>query len=167
MKTRAMLGMTALLLTLGGCGHDKTQQAASLAAKTAATTRQAPQTATEQTASMVDAPTVGRATAPLHLKFEIAQRPVAGQTIVISLALIPGAAAQSLTLQLADPAGLVIADKADRQIGAVQPETVYRQEINASAPAAGVFFLNLTATMTQDAGVETRHFSIPIIVAAT
>ena len=167
MGIRAIGGMTALLLAVAGCGHDKAQQAADLAAKTAATTRQAPQTAAEQTAAMVDAPTLGRATAPLRLKFEILQRPVAGQTIVISLALIPGAAAQSLTLQFTDPAGLVLADHADRQLGAVQPDTVYRQEINASAPAEGVFFLSLTATMTRDALAETRHFSIPIIVAAS
>ena len=167
MGTRAILGTTVLLLAVGGCGRDKAQQAAAQAAKDSTATRKNTQSATEQTAAMVDAPTVGRATVPLHLKFEIEQRPVAGQTIVISLAMIPGAAAQSLTLQFADMPGLVLADHSDRQIGAVQPDTVYRQEISASAPAAGVFFLNLTATMTRDAGAETRHFSIPIIVAAS
>jgi hypothetical protein len=162
-----MLGAAALTLAVGGCGRDKAQQTADLAAKSATTSRPATQTAAEQTASMVEAPTVGRATTPLRLKFELAQRPVAGQTIGITLALIPGAAAQSLSLQFADQPGLVLADRADRQIGAVQPDTVYRQEISASAPVEGVFFLNITATMTHDAVAETRHFSIPIIVAAS
>jgi len=167
MSIRTILMAAALTLAVGGCGQDKARQAADLAAKSAKATRSTPQTATEQTAAMVDAPTQGRATAPLHLKFELVQRPVVGQTIDIKLALIPGAAAQSLVLHLADPPGLVLADHTDRQIGAVQPDTAYWQEISASAPAEGVYYINLTATMTHDAIIETRSFSIPIIVAAS
>lgn len=116
---------------------------------------------------MVEAPTLGKASAPVRLKFELAQRPVAGQTILVRIALIPGTAAQSMSLQFAESAGLVLADRTERQLGAVHPDTAYLLEISASAPAEGVFFLNLGATLSHDATVETRNFSIPIIVASS
>ena len=156
----------AVLPALVSCGGDKAPQATDPAAKHAAAKGPQTLTATEQIATMVEAPTLGRPTAPVRLKYELAQRPVAGQTIVVRLALISGTAAQSLTLKLADATGLVLADRADRQLGAVHPDTVYEQEISASAPVEGVFFLNLSATLTHDAIVETRSFSIPIIVGA-
>ena len=163
----ATLGVTILSLAIAGCGEDKTPQAATVAAKKSAAARQGPQTPVEQTATMVEAPTSGRTSAPVHLKYEIAERPVAGQTIVLRLALLPETVAQSLALQVNDTAGLVLADRAEKQFGAAQPDSVYRQEITLSAPAEGVFFLSLTATITHEATAETRTFTIPIIVAAS
>jgi hypothetical protein len=156
----------AALVSCGG-GDRKVQQSAEAGAKAASAAHPPLQTATEQTATMVEAPTLGKATAPVRLKYELVQRPVAGQTILVQLALIPGTAAQSLTLQFGEHAGLVLADHSDRQLGAVHADTAYQLEISASAPADGVFFLNLGATVTHDAITETRNFSIPIIVAAS
>ena len=157
----------AVLPALASCGSgDKAQQASGPAAKHTAAGASKTQTAAEQIATMVEAPSLGRPSGPVRLKYELAQRPVVGQTILVRLAVIPGTAAQSLTLKLGESAGLVLADRADRQLGAVHPDTVYEQEISASAPTEGVFFLNLTATLTHDAIVETRNFSIPIIVGA-
>jgi hypothetical protein len=157
----AMLALTACS---GNKHQDTTDQAA--AKNAAAAARQRPATVTEQTASMVQAATSGKATAPMQLKFELAERPIAGQTIGLSLALLAGVPAQSVTLHFGDSPGLVLADPADRTIGAVAPDAVYRQDVKLSAPAEGVYFVAVTATMTHDATVETRAFSIPIIVSA-
>jgi hypothetical protein len=164
------VGLTAgsAMLLVAACHGDQHQEAArQQAAKTAAAAaKQHTATAAEQTASMVEAATIGKATAPLQLKFELPERPVSGRPFVVNLALIAGLAAQSVTLQFGDSAGLVLADAADRPIGAVVPDTPYREEVKLSAAADGVYFLGLTATMKNEEAVETRTYSIPIIVAA-
>ncbi|MFI4891371.1 MAG: hypothetical protein ACHQIL_12645 [Steroidobacterales bacterium] len=164
----ARLAACAALLVLGAChGKEHQDAATALAAKhAAAAAKQHVATGAEQTAGMVEAATMGKATAPLQLKFELPVRPVAGQPFAINLALIPGIAAQSATLQFGDSVGLVIADASDRQIGAVMPDTPYRQEVTLSGAADGVYFLAVNATLKHEETVETRAYSIPIIVAA-
>jgi hypothetical protein len=155
------------MLVLAACGGSKQVGTADqLAAKNAAAAKQHSSTSAEQTATMVQAPTSGKATAPMQLKFELAERPVAGQTIDMGLALMVTVPAQSVTLHLADAAGIVYADAADRPLGAVVPDTVYRQDIKLSAAAEGVYFVGVTAIMSRDTLTETRNFSIPIIVSA-
>ena len=164
----ARLGMCGAMLVLAACGGSKKVDTADqLAAKNAAAAaKQHPSTSAEQTATMVQAPTSGKATAPMQLKFELAERPVAGQTVDMGLALMVTVPAQSVTLHLADAPGIVYADAADRPLGAVVPDTVYRQDIKLSAVAEGVYFVGVTAIMSRDTLTETRNFSIPIIVSA-
>jgi glucose/arabinose dehydrogenase len=163
----ARLGVCVAMLALAACGANKQQTAAIQAAeKNAAAAKQHPTTAADQTATMVQAPTSGKATAPMQLKFEITDRPVAGQTIDMDLALMVTAPAQSVTLHLADSAGIVYADSKDRPLGAVVPDTVYRQDLKLSASAEGVYFVGITAIMSRDTLIETRNFSIPVIVSA-
>jgi hypothetical protein len=164
----ARLGVCSAILVLSACGGNKQQSAAvQLAAKNAANAaRQHPSASAEQTASMVQAATSGKATAPMQLKFELAGKPVAGQEIDLSLALMVTVPAQSVTLHLADAAGITYGNKADLPIGAVLPDTVYRQDVKLSAATEGVYFVAVTATMTRDTLAETRNFSIPIIVSA-
>ncbi len=165
-SSTAALALFGAMLTLAACSGDKHPDTPDqAAAKGAASAKQHSATVAEQTASMVQAPTSGKATAPMQLKFELAERPMAGQTIDLALALLAGVPAQSVTLHFADSPGLVFADQADRPIGAVTPDGVYRQDVKLSAPAEGVYFVAVTATMTHDATVETRAFSIPIIVS--
>jgi hypothetical protein len=166
-SSTAALAMFGAMLALAACSGEKHPDAADQAAAKSAASAAKQHTATvaEQTASMVQAATSGKATAPMQLKFELAERPIAGQTIDLALALLAGVPAQSVTLHFGDSPGLVYADQADRPIGAVTPDAVYRQDVKLSAPAEGVYFLAVTATMTHDATVETRAFSIPIIVS--
>jgi hypothetical protein len=167
-SSQLLTGLAGAMLVLCGCHGDKQRDtaAAQTARKAAAAAKPRTATGSEQTASMVEAATSGKTTAPLQLKFELPQRPVAGQPFSLSLALIPGVAAQSMTLQFGESAGLTVADSADRPIGAVQPDTPYRQEVTLSAAADGVYFLSLNASIVHDAIVETRSYSIPIIVSA-
>jgi hypothetical protein len=166
-SSTAGVAMFCAMLALAACSGDKHQDTAvQAAAKHAASTaRQPSASAADQTASMVQAATSGKATAPMQLKFELTERPIAGQTIDLGLALLVSAPAQSVTLHFGDSPGLVFADPADRPIGAVVPDTVYRQDVKLSAPAEGVYFLAVTATMTRDAIAEARAFTIPIIVS--
>lgn len=158
--------MLASMVALAACGGDKQPDAAAQAAKIAASAaKQHPASAAEQIATMVQAPTSGKATAPIQLRYELAQRPVAGQTTELSLALLASVAAQSVTLHFGDSPGLVFPDPADLSFGAVVPDTVYRQAVKLSAPAEGVYFIAATATITHDSTVETRSYSIPIIVS--
>ena len=160
------LGCAAALacLVLGACHGDKQQIAAAVKAAKDAAAAKRPATADEQTVSMVEAATLGKATAPVQIKFELPERPLAGQTVAVELAVIPGVAAQSITVHFGDSPGLVFADRTDWALGAAQPGSLYRQEIKVTAAADGVYFLGMTATIAHDAFAETRVFSIPIIV---
>ena len=164
----ACLGVCGAMLLLAACGGNKQQTAAIQAgAKNAsAAAKQRLATAADQTATMVLAPTSGKATAPMQLKFEITAPPVAGQTIDMGLALLVSAPAQSVTLHLGDSAGIVYADAKDRPLGPVLPDTVYREDLKLSAVAEGVYFVGITAIMSRDTLIETRNFSIPVIVGA-
>jgi hypothetical protein len=163
----AGLGVCIAIVLLAACHSKERQEAATaLAAKNAAAAAKHVATAAEQTATMVEAATIGKAAVPLELKFELSERPVAGKPFTVSLALIPGMAAQSATLQFGDSPGLVLADASERPIGPVAPDTPYREEVQLSAAADGVYFLGLTATVRHEDTVDTRTYSIPIIVAA-
>jgi hypothetical protein len=164
----ACLAISCAALVLAACSGNKSPTAADqIAAKNATTAvRQRPGNAADLTANMVQAATSGKATAPMQLKFEIAERPIAGQTIDLSVALMATVAAQAVTLHLADSPGIVFADAADRAIGAVVPDTAYRQDIKLSIASEGVYFVGITANMARDSLSETRNFTIPIIVTA-
>lgn len=169
MPTVGLGGLAVLaVIALAGCNGDKHQDTPQPPVNSSATVArpQRPAASADATNAMVEAATLGKANAPLKLKFEITSRPVVGQTIVVNLALLAAAPAQAAKLQFDDSPGLVFADRAEIVVGALQPEEPFRHEVRVTATAEGVYFLGLTATMTQDSIVETRRFSIPIIVSA-
>lgn len=164
---RALLAGLSVVLAVAACDRGKHDQAATPAAgKAAGASGNRTATAAEQTASMVQAPTVGKANAPVDLRFDINSRPVSGQTIIVSLALIATAPAQSATLHFEDSPGLVFADRSDIAIGALQPDSVSRQEVRVTATADGVYFIGVTVILVRDSLSESRRFSIPVIVSA-
>ena len=89
-SSTAALAMFGAMLALAACSGEKHPDAADQAAAKSAASAAKQHTATvaEQTASMVQAATSGKATAPMQLKFELAERPIAGQTIDLALALL-------------------------------------------------------------------------------
>src|SRR5580698_722466 len=79
------------LATLAACHRDSgTAPAVKAAARVKAPAAPAPgPTAREQTASMVEAATVGKSQVPVSVKFEVQQQPVLGQPLEIGIALLP------------------------------------------------------------------------------
>lgn len=124
------------------------------------------QTSAQMTAGMVEAVTMGNATAPVDVKFTLATRPAVGQPLEIVLVVVPQVAGTA-SLQFTGSDGLELAAGAgSTDIPSVDPTQAYRVTVAATPTAGGVQLLGLTVSLTHDGGTEARTFSVPIIVTA-
>lgn len=159
------IGVVALLLS--ACHRDASQKAKAPAVPkrhTAAPPVQ--QTPAQQTAGMVEAVSEGKSQAPVALKFELPERPVAGQPITLALAILPQAAAAPLVIEVSPTSAVDVAE-ADRrfEFAAVDPQQVYRRRISLTAASEGVQIVSLRVSMKHDEVTDTRAFAVPLIVA--
>jgi hypothetical protein len=116
----------------------------------------------ELTAGMVEAAIQGKTQVPVLLKFDIAQKPIVGQTFDINLAVVPQIDASAAQIQVVGGDGLsVTAGTLD--LPAVEAGQVYRQTVKVSPTTEGVLLLNLTLSLKHDEITESQAFSIPII----
>lgn len=158
------------LAALGGCqrqsgGAPAPKPAASRAAAPLAV-RRGP-TAEEQTAGMVEAATQGKSQTPVAVKFELLGRPVEGEPLEIAIALLPAEAAGPATVEVTGQDGLDVTPAQARiEFPSVEPATVYRHHIQLTPTRAGVYLLTLAVSLRHDQFVDSRVFSVPVIVAA-
>jgi hypothetical protein len=123
-------------------------------------------TAAEQTAGMVEAVTVGKSTVPVAVKFDFAGRPIVGQPLDVSIAVLPRIEADPAVLAVDESAGWQLAPGSESiSIPAVQPGQVYRETVKVTPTADGVQLLSLRVSLKHDEVSETRTFSVPVIVA--
>lgn len=122
----------------------------------------------EQTVGMVQASSPGKSLVPAELKFELATRPVVGQSLDVNIALVSQVAATAAAMQIMPSDGLTLPVGAgDMTIPALEAAQVYRRTVSVTPTAEGVLFLSFTVTLKHDEITETRAFSVPIIVAAS
>ena len=122
----------------------------------------------ELTRGMVEAVTVGKSTAPVAVKFDLATRPVVGQPFDVVVAVMPQIPADPATLLVTASAGLQPAPGGGPvDMAAVEPTQVYRHEITLIPTAEGVQLVNLSVSLKHDEITETRSFAVPVIVAAS
>lgn len=122
-------------------------------------------TPAELTAGMVEAVTMGKSTVPVAVKFDLPHLPAAGQPTEITLALVPQIAADPATLVVTGSDALVLAPGSGPiEIPSVEPAQVYRHTVKLTPAADGVHLLDLKVSLKHDEIVETREFSVPIIV---
>jgi hypothetical protein len=121
--------------------------------------------AAEMTVGMVEAASQGKSQLPVQLKFDIKQRPTSGQALDIDIALLPQIDAGAVDIQVTGGDGLTVAPGTN-QIGlpAVEAGQVYRQSVKVTPTADGVLLLSLTISLKHDEMLESRGFSIPLIV---
>jgi hypothetical protein len=155
------------ILAMVGCHGDNSQAPAApapVAHRAPAPAKKGP-TPEEQTAGMVEAAVPGKSVVPVSLKFELAQRPVVGRTVTLALAVLPQIPADTATIQWVESPSLKVeAAAADLSFANVQPTEVYRREIKVTPAADGVFFLSLNVSLKHDEIVESKAFTVPIIV---
>jgi hypothetical protein len=167
MTLARMLAFVAAVL-LAAC-HGEPKQAPAVnpapAASAPAVVKRGP-TPGELTAGMVEAVTIGKSTAPVAVKFDLPQRPSVGKRFEIVIVVLPQTAASSATVQVTGSEGLQLAPNlAPIEISSLDPAQVYRLSIPVTATADGVHLLGLSVSLKQDDIVESRSFSVPIIVA--
>ncbi len=159
----------AVIVLLAGCHGDSDQgpvPTPTFRAHKPAAAKRGP-TPEELTAGMVEAVTLGKSTAPIAVKFDLASRPMVGKLLEVVIAVLPQTVAGSATLQFSASEGLQLApDVAPVDIPAVDPAQVYRVSVSVTPTADGVQLLGLDVALKRDELTETRSFSVPIIVAA-
>ena len=121
--------------------------------------------AADLTSGMVEAASQGKSQLPVQLKFDLRQRPTPGQALDIDIALIPQIDGGAADIQLTGGDGLSVAPGTN-QIGfpAVEAGQVYRQSVKVTPISDGVLLLGLTISLKHDEMIESRGFSIPLIV---
>jgi hypothetical protein len=118
----------------------------------------------EQTAGMVEAAVQGKSQAPVQLKFDLAQRPKVGQSLEISLALIPQVDASPATVQVSGGDDVTVAAGASTfDIATAEAGQVYRQSVNVTPTAEGVLLVAVSVSLKHDEITDVKAFSIPII----
>jgi len=168
MKTGGLLALCAVV-ALSGCnrGSPPSTAGSAPAVRRSPTAKQGPSVA-EQTAGMVEAASPVKSTVPVRLKFELMQRPAVGQPLVIDLAVVPLAAADAATVDIADSTDFnVPAGDREFTVGSMEPNTAYRHSISVTpANGGGVSQLDVSVTLHRDEITEVRRFAVPIIVDA-
>jgi hypothetical protein len=121
--------------------------------------------AAQLTAGMVEAASQGNSQLPVELKFDLKQRPTSGQALDIDIALIPQIDAGAAAIQLSGGDGVTVAPGTTQiDLPAVESGQVYRRSVKVTPTADGVLLLNLTITLKHDEMIESRAFSVPLIV---
>lgn len=159
--------VVALLLLAGCHGDSGGAPAADVTphAKRPPAVKRGP-TPEELTAGMVEAVTMGKSTVPVTVKFDLPQKPTAGQPAEVTIAVMPQIEADPATLVVTGSDALVLAPGSGPiDIPAVEPTQVYRHNIQLTPTAEGVQLLALSVSLKHDEIIETRQFSVPIIVA--
>ncbi len=119
----------------------------------------------ELTVGMVEAVTMGKSTVPVGVKFDLPQKPTAGQPVEVTIAVMPQVQADPATVVVTGSDSLVLEpDSGPIEIPAVEPTQVYRHNIKLTPTTEGVQLLGLSVTLKHDEIVETREFAVPIIV---
>ncbi len=168
MVNRRKLPVGAALLLLVGCHGDSNGTPvvdATPHVKVPPPVKRGP-TPEELTAGMVEAVTMGKSTVPVAVKFDLPQKPVAGRSAELVIALMPQIEADPATLVVTGSDTLVLEPGAGPvEIPAVEPTQVYRHNIRLTPTAEGVQLLGLHVSLKHDDVTETREFAVPIIVA--
>jgi hypothetical protein len=157
-------------VALGACHKDSDQQPAGKPAPrpTAPVAAKKGPTPEQQTVGMVQAVSQEKSQLPVVLKFDLLQVPAMGKPVDIEIAMVPQISAQGASIQVSGSDGVdVFPDSRQLDLQAVEAGQVYRRKISVTAAAAGVFFVTLTVTLKHDEIVESRAFSVPMIVDST
>ncbi len=164
---RVHAGLLLLAVMLSACGGEAAQPAA---ANSAAPAKSAVQLKTgpspqELTAGMVEAAELDKAALPINLKFELGSKPKIGTPLEIDLALLSKIPLASAEVEVTSAEGFEVpAGAAHFEVPETDTHDVFRHTLRVKPLVDGVLFVALTVSSKHDDLVETKAFSIPVIV---
>jgi hypothetical protein len=166
MTKGSLLPFVAVVLLAACHGSDQAPGSKPAPAARAPTTAQGP-TPEQLTVGMVEAVTIGKSTLPVAVKFDLPRRPQVGQPLDVVIAVMPQDAAGSARVEAAGVDGLQLGASAGPfDIPSPQAGQVYRLTVPVIPSAEGVQFLALVVSLKRDDVIESRSFSVPLIVGA-
>ena len=165
MRVRTILVLCSVLLA--ACNRDAANALigkVSTAPKTPQIAKRGPN-AEQQTAGMTLAVGIGKAALPLQLKFELANRPQAGQALDINLALLPQIPADAAIIQVSPSDGVEVPNAMSQlSVSALDEGGVYRETLSVTPTKDGILLVGVNLTLKHDDIEETKGYSVPIIV---
>jgi hypothetical protein len=116
---------------------------------------------------MVEAVTQGKPLGQMALKFDLSQRPIVGEPLEVTIALLPRVAANPVTVAVSAGEGLQVdAGAGQFDLASVDPTQVYREVVTVTPSAEGVQFLTFKVAFRHDEVTDIQEFAVPVIVAA-
>jgi hypothetical protein len=110
---------------------------------------------------------IGTSTAPVDVRFDLANAPAVGEPFQLDVAVLAQAPAPVLKIDIAGGAGLTIADPPGTVVlEKVQAGTVQHVAVTAASLGPGTRVFNVNVTLELPSGAETRGFAFPVIVGA-
>ena len=157
-----LVALLALIAVQSGCGgSDETERAASNK-KGNATAKVKPVPKGDD--ALANAVVVGKAVAPVMLKYDLAVKPEAGQPFELALTFLPRQVADALEADISGMTGLTIASGGTVRFDGVENNGRYVAKVLASADADGLYYVGVVARMVTKVQTESRAFSIPVVV---
>jgi hypothetical protein len=173
LSARAVLALAALALApllLAGCrsGDGDPAAARKPAARKAAVQPGEPAidpAVVEANRTMASGVPMGSSTAPLEVRFDLGSVPRPGETFQVDVAVLPGAPAPVLRLEVSGGEGLTIVEP-DGFVAfeKVQAGSVVRLKVRANSTAAGTRLVQVHATLELPGGPESRLFAFPVLI---
>jgi hypothetical protein len=159
----ALVGATGLLAGCGG-GEPASAPVASTKPAAAADASVDPAVA-EATKRTTAALTVGRAVAPVEVRFAVGAAPRVGQPVDVELALITQVAVPTVRVDVRGAADVQVVDPAATvSLEKVQAGTLHTIPVRAVPARDGTTTLTVAVTLQQPTGPESRTFQLPIVV---
>jgi len=158
-----LTALLALIAVQAGCGgSDDSGQAGTKNKKGSSPAKVKP--ALQGDEALANAVVVGKAVAPVMLKYDLTSKPEAGQPFEIAMTFLPRQAADTLEADISGMSGLTIANGASVRFPGVESNGRYVAKVLASADAEGLYYVGVVARMVTKVQTESRSFSIPVVV---
>jgi hypothetical protein len=157
--------------TLAACGSDPPPAATPAAgpkpaAPAAAEDEPDPEVVAVQQ-QMPRAVTVGAATAPVELRFDLATAPRPGEPFTLELAVLPQSALLSLRAVITGSHGLEVVSPAEGlAFERLQAGSVHRFTITAVSARPGTRVVNVAMRLELPTGPANRTFGVPVVVGS-
>jgi hypothetical protein len=160
MRLAALLALIALQAGCGG--SDETERAATGSKPAVKPAKLKAGPAGED--ALANAVVVGKAVAPVMLKYDLAVKPEAGQPFEIALTFLPRQVADALEADVSGMSGLTIENGGTIRFEGVENNGRYVAKVLANADAQGLYYIGIVARMVTKVQTESRSFSIPVVV---
>jgi hypothetical protein len=163
--TRALrlIAFLVLIAAQSGCGGSDDSDRAASQDKEKSTARKAAPARTGDDA-LANAVVVGKAVAPVMLKYDLSAKPEVGQPFEIELTFLPRQAADSLEAEISGMPGLTVVTGGTAHFEPVEHDGRYVSKVLANADAEGLYYIGVVARMVSKIQTETRAFSVPVVV---
>jgi hypothetical protein len=161
-------GILTLMTLIAACHRSSPDSAAPSASPAAALAKPKTESAEKQTLGMVHAASPAKErNGGLELKFQLAERPVAGRPVRVMLALFAHFPTKNVELRLTPGEGLSMASAAaNSSVEELAAEVVFRSAVDVTAAQPGIVFLNAVTSFDNSDSAQNGEFSIPIIVGS-